>query len=89
MALCAVLEGISERGISNTVRFSLLWGTEKPTKILLTVWIIACWAKNSQGWSVCTANTKGLEACCRWDKIGQNCLGGLMGLVWKADMDLS
>lgn len=36
---------MNERGISNTFLSSLLCGTQKPAKVLLTVWIVASWAK--------------------------------------------
>lgn len=47
MALCAVLGGVSERGISTSVLFLLLGGTGKPAEVLLSVWIIASWGKRS------------------------------------------
>lgn len=63
MALCAVLGGVSESGISSTGLFSLFCGTEKSAKILLTVWIIPFRAR------------KKLPSL--W--VGQNCLNGLVG----------
>lgn len=79
--------GVSERGISSTVRFSLLCGTEMPAKVLLTGWIIASWPKrNSQGLSTCTADTEGLETC-GWDKIARMAWWGWCGkLTHKSEV---
>lgn len=65
MALCAVLGGVRERGISDIL---LLYVTEKPAKILCGSLLLEQ-KETPQAWSACIADTGAWEICCGWDKI--------------------
>lgn len=79
----AVLGGISERGISNSVLFLLLYGTEKPAKP--AYWVDHCFLGKKKLPKPGVHRHRGIGDLL-W--VGQNCLNDVVGLVWKADLEI-